>query len=101
MGSIFRGKAVQVEVSRNVGNYHSTLRNVPEEGRFYYTAALDYQYCPTEQRNRKSWECCRINVNNCIDWLRLGNLCDEVRLLFLLLERGEKNWTIFQAFTMA
>ena len=48
MGSIFKGKTVQVEVSRNVGNYHSTLRNVPEEGKFHYTAAVAYQYCPTE-----------------------------------------------------
>jgi hypothetical protein len=91
MGSIFKGKTVQVEVSRNVGNYHSTLRNVLEEGRFHYTSAVAYQYCSTEQRSRKSWECYCINEKICIDWFRLGKLCHQVRLLFLLLERGEKN----------
>jgi len=82
MDSILKGKSVQVEVSRNVGNYHSALRNVPEEGRFHYTAAVAYRCCPTEQRNRKSWECycARINEKNCVDWLRLGELCHEVRL---------------------
>jgi len=101
MGSIFKGKVVQVDVSRNVGNQHSTLRSLPEEGRFHYTAAVAYQYCSTEQRNRRLWEYCCIDEKNCIDWLRLGKLCHEVRLLFLLLERGEKNWTSFQAFAVA
>ena len=77
MVSIFKGKALKVVVSRNVGN-HSTLRNVPEEGRFHYTAAVASSYCPTEQRNRKSWKCYCINEKNCINWLRLGKSCHEV-----------------------